>query len=370
MSIFHQPWRLVQNQVRSPGGYAMDVFRGIYPPKDIPNGSEAWVGSITVANGANEKNPHLGCSEVDLPDGRRMYLFEAIDMNPETVLGQAHIDKFGKGLGVLVKLLDAKEQYFLQAHPTRETAKELWNSDYGKEECWYIIATRDDTEELPYLLIGFQPGTTQEEFIYRYRNTPLSERDKLCHKVEVHAGEAYFVPGGMAHALGAGCLVLEVQEPSDLAVVAITQQELLDYRRKANPKGVFYPEDNDLYEKRLFNTFLWGGEERDEVLKKTRSPQSVIRSGEWGVEHLIFGKEHTKFFSCTKAVVTGGSMPVHSTGDIRIGVVLKGSGHLEFEGGTMELKQGDEIFFPCDIPGLHLAGEIELIFCNPGDVAY
>jgi mannose-6-phosphate isomerase len=144
MEMYNQPWKLVPNRVRGKGGREIDKLRGVYPPLDDDNGSEAWIGSVTHALGAPPDNPHLGCAEVILPDGKRMYLFEAIARAPAEILGKKHFERHGTNLGVLIKYLDAQEPYLLQAHPTRPFAKKMWNSDFGKEESWYVIGTRDD----------------------------------------------------------------------------------------------------------------------------------------------------------------------------------------------------------------------------------
>ena len=369
MEVYNQPWMLIQNQIRSPGGYAMDVFRGRDNPKDIPNGSEAWVGSLTRARGANENCPNFGCAETILPDGTKKYLFEAIAEDPERILGKKHIKQFGDELGMLLKLLDAKNQYFLQAHPTRYTATELWNSPYGKEEAWHVLALRENMAEPPYILLGFKPGVTREQFQNLYYNATLKDLENLCHKFVIQPGETYFVPGGIPHALGAGALVIEIQEPSDLAVIAIPQDELIDFRRKAAPGAVFYPEDNTLYEQRMFKTFVFDGKDSASVLNLTKSKEPVIRSGSWGKELLLIGKEQTEYFSCTKACING-IMPLHDTGEIRIGIVICGAGEIICDSGMLSVKQGDEIFFPYSIPNAKIKGNLELFFANPSGADY
>lgn len=79
--MYNQPWELVPNQVRAEGGREIGRFRGVEDPTDTPNGAEAWIGSVTRANGSTPENPNLGCSEVYLPDGSRRYLFEVINEN-------------------------------------------------------------------------------------------------------------------------------------------------------------------------------------------------------------------------------------------------------------------------------------------------
>ena len=156
MSIFNQPWKLVPNKIRGNGGREIDKFRGSESPVDSKTGSESWIGSVTHVKYPPKDKPYYGCSEVILPDGRQIFLFEAINLAPEEVLGEKHIKKNGKGLGMLVKYLDAQKKYIMQCHPTRSWAKQVWGSEYGKEESWYVIDIRDDTTEPPYILLGFK----------------------------------------------------------------------------------------------------------------------------------------------------------------------------------------------------------------------
>lgn len=364
---FGKPWLLVQNQVRSPGGYAMDVFRGKPDPKDIPNGSEAWVGSVTRANGATAECPNFGCAETILPDGSKHYLFELINEAPEKILGAKHISQYGTDLGVLVKLLDAQRMYFLQCHPTRETAAVLWDSKYGKEECWYIIATRENYPEEPYILLGFKEGISREKFEDLFHNATLKDLENLCHKIPVKAGEAYFVPGGCPHALGAGCLVAEIQEPSDLGAIAITQDELIDYRRKAAPGAVFTPIDNDLYEKRTLGSFIYEGTTEEEILKMCKSEFPVIRKGENWEEKSVFGKDYTPYFACSIYDVKNGVMPYENQECISICIVLDGNGSINYDGGKIDVKRGDELFIPYDADGVTFTGNMSVIVCRPGE---
>ena len=224
MNIYNQPWRLVQNKIRGRGGREIDKLRGVDPPVDYNGGSEAWIGSVTSVGNPPQDKPHYGCSEVILPDGRQMFLFEAIELSPAQILGEKHIDINGGGMGMLIKYLDAQTQYGLQCHPTREWAKKMWDSDYGKEECWYVIGSRDDTKEPAYILLGFKDGVSREDWEKHYRNDDIAALENLCHKIQVKAGEAYFVGGGVPHALGEGCFVVEVQEPCDITLGANTYE--------------------------------------------------------------------------------------------------------------------------------------------------
>lgn len=358
MSIYHMPWRLVQNRVRGKGGREIDKFRGVEPPVDDDSGSEAWIGSVTRTADSTEDNP-VGCAEVVLPDGRRMYLFEAIDVAPEEILGRSHMERHGKELGVLVKYLDAQVQYILQAHPTRAFAKEMWDSGFGKEEAWYVIGVRDDVPEPPYIILGFKEGVTRELFQEAVlRGDSVEALERMCHKIPVAAGDAAFVGGGVPHALGRGCFVIEVQEPSDITVVPVLQEEA---RRRWSK---IPPIDNETYNKRMIGAFVYDGCSYEEALKRYMIPKKAIRDGDWGVESWIIGPAQTSYFSFSQADVCG-RMPVRRTGYPQIAIVIQGSGTFAYEGGSVLLRQADELFLPCDIPGAAIEGGISVVFCHP-----
>lgn len=368
MNLYKQPWRLVPNKIRATGGRELDRFRGVGDPKDTPNGAEAWVGSMTRANGATPDNPNLGCAEVILPDGTQNYLLEVVQRNPEEVLGEKHMAIYGSGLGMLIKMLDAETPFLMQCHPDRETARRDWNSKFGKEECWYVLGTREDAEEPPYILLGFKEGITRETFERAYRDGIVENLENLCHKVTVKPGECYLIPGGVPHALGAGCFVAEIQEPTDLTAVPFSQAYLLDYRRKANPLGVFVAEDEALYEQRMLGAFHYQGVSLEALLERLKSKGRILRQEGNSREVEIFGDQDTEAFSCT-IVHVAGSMPRKATSDVQIGIVVAGRGVIRCGDMTMDVKKGDEIFFPFAVRDARFEGDFSVILCNPGVTA-
>ncbi|MBQ7183368.1 MAG: hypothetical protein IJR97_05215 [Clostridia bacterium] len=361
---YKQPWLLVPNKIRSAGGRETDRFRGSPDPKDTPSGAEAWIGSVTRANGATAEHPDLGCSEVILPDGEKRYLYRVIGDAPAEVLGEKHCARHGPQLGVLVKLLDAKNKFPLQCHPSREKAEKLWNSPRGKTECWHVLAVRDDVPVPPFIWLGFKPGITPEKFEEAYRTGSLKAAEDLCHRFTVHPGETWFVPSGMPHALGPGCFVLEVQEPSDLTAVPIPQEALIAFRKRANPRGVFEPVDPALYEKRMLGSFDYEGIEADRIAALCRVRPRTLREGPWGTEELLIGGEQTPYFSCSIMKVKG-CAPVRNDDDIAVGVVTEGEGRLLTGFGPLPVKRGSEVFFPARAKEVYLEGDAVMILCRP-----
>jgi len=282
------------------------------------------------------------------------------------LLGKTHMAQNGTGLGMLIKYLDAQRQYGLQCHPTRPWAKKMWNSDYGKEESWFVIGTRDDTEEPAYILLGFKEGVTREEWEKHYYAGDLAALENLCHKVPVKVGETYFVGGGCPHALGEGCFVIEVQEPSDITLGALPLS-ILSKIWKINMEVT--PENEALYDERLLGSYVYDGCSYEENLKRWRIPRKVFREGDWGTEAIVIGPDQTSFFSFTELTVKG-EAPIRDTGFPQVAIVLEGSGQLVLDGGEMEIKQADELFFPYNIPNHKVEGDVKLILCHPEGVAY
>ncbi len=365
---YQQPWELVPNKLRGEGGREIDKFRGCPDPQDTPDGAEAWIGSVTRANGVTDKHPFLGCAEVMLPGGQRRYLFEVIHEAPLSVLGEAHLLRCGADLGILVKYLDARRDFLLQCHPSRDIAKRYWNSDCGKTECWHVLATRGDAPAPPGILLGFRPGITRAAFEAAYRAGDMERLEAMCHRFPVRAGETYFIPAGMPHALGEGCFVIELQEPTDLTAVPMRQERLLAYRSESNPLGVFAPIEDSRYERRMLESFVFEGHTPEAVLAATQTERMPLRSGDWGEESLLVGDAQTPYFALTMIRMRG-AVRLTPTGAVRIGIVTEGSGELLSPGGSLPVRRGSELFFPYGAEDVTLHGNMTLVLCHPAGAA-
>ncbi|MDR2650156.1 MAG: class I mannose-6-phosphate isomerase [Clostridiales bacterium] len=359
---YNQPWKLVQNRIRGTGGREIDKFRHVHPAVDDGSGSEAWIGSVTRVGNLPAGNPDYGCSKTILPDGREMYLYEAIALDPQNILGSRHLSINGESMGVLVKLLDAQVQYALQCHPSRTFAKKMWNSPFGKEESWYVIGVRDDTPEPAYIYLGFKEGVTKADWENFFYNDDIQSLENLCHRIEVKPGDAYFVDAGCPHALGAGCFVLEVQEPSDITVLAETYKVV-----KKKDENITV--DEWTYNERLLGAYIFDGCDYQENLDKRRVPRNIIRRGDWGDESIVIGPEQTSYFSFTELTVNT-EAALRDTMFPQIAVVMDGNGKIAYDGGEFEFKKADEIFLPYSIPNARVIGESRIILCHPPGVEY
>lgn len=110
---------------------------------------------------------------------------------------------------VLIKLIDAAQDLSVQVHPNDHYAREHENGENGKTECWYVV----DCEEGAALAYGFNRELTREEFRARIEDGTLLDYVQL---VPVHKGEVFFIEAGTLHAIGAGMLIAEIQQNSNV----------------------------------------------------------------------------------------------------------------------------------------------------------
>ena len=109
---------------------------------------------------------------------------------------------------ILVKLIDARDKLSLQVHPDDAYAQAHHQSP-GKTEMWYVL----DAEPGACLICGFERDMTTEEFAAHIQN---GTADKAVAHFPVKAGDVFFIPAGTVHAIGAGILIAEVQQNSDI----------------------------------------------------------------------------------------------------------------------------------------------------------
>ncbi len=134
------------------------------------------------------------------------------------ILGESVVERFGLEFPILVKFIDAKKDLSIQLHPDDELAKERHNS-FGKTEMWYIM----DADPGANLIVGFNKNVNKEEYKASLANDTLLE---LLNFETVKAGDTFFINTGKVHAIGAGVLLAEIQQTSDITY------RVFDFNRK------------------------------------------------------------------------------------------------------------------------------------------
>ena len=109
---------------------------------------------------------------------------------------------------VLIKFIDAKMDLSVQLHPNDALAKERHNS-FGKTEMWYIM----DADKDANLIVGFNKDVDREEYSKSLEENTLLD---LLNYENVKEGDTFFINTGKIHAIGAGVLLAEIQQTSDV----------------------------------------------------------------------------------------------------------------------------------------------------------
>jgi len=144
-------------------------------------------------------------------------LISVINEAPEDILGQAVNEHYHGQLPLLVKFIDARRDLSIQVHPTDEMAQRE-HGKMGKSEMWYII----DAKPGSYLYAGFKQEITPEAYKQHVADGTITE---VLARHEVKTGDVFYLPAGRVHAIGAGILLAEVQQSSDVTY------RIFDYNR-------------------------------------------------------------------------------------------------------------------------------------------
>ena len=149
--------------------------------------------SISVVNNGELKGKNLN---------------EVIDLYPIEILGKEVFNQFGKQFPLLFKYLDAKEDLSIQLHPNDELAKARHNS-FGKTEMWYVM----QADENARLIVGFKENSSKEAYLQKLESNDILS---LLNEIPVKKGDVFLLETGTIHAIGAGIVIAEIQQTSDI----------------------------------------------------------------------------------------------------------------------------------------------------------
>lgn len=168
--------------------------------KEIPSATtgESW--EISTVSGA--------ISVVANGDLAGISINELISKDAIALLGTKVHAKYGAEFPLLFKFLDAKEDLSIQLHPNDELAKKRHNS-FGKTEMWYIMQADLDAR----IIVGFEEKSSPDEYLINLENKTLP---KILKEIPVKQGDVFFLETGTIHAIGAGIVLAEIQQTSDI----------------------------------------------------------------------------------------------------------------------------------------------------------
>ena len=143
---------------------------------------------------------------------------ELIEIYKADLVGKSVYKRFGNDFPILIKYIDAQKDLSVQLHPHDYLAKERHNS-FGKNEMWYIM----DADPKAQLIMGFSKDIDKNEYQSYLKNGNIED---LLHYDGVKRGDTFFIRTGTVHAIGAGILLAEIQQSSDITY------RIFDWNRK------------------------------------------------------------------------------------------------------------------------------------------
>jgi mannose-6-phosphate isomerase len=147
---------------------------------------------------------------------------ELIEVYMGDITGDSIFEKFGNELPLLFKFIEAKEDLSIQVHPNNDLAAKRHQAN-GKTEMWYIL----ESEKGSKIYTGFKEGVTKEMYQEAVKNGNIVD---LMNVEIAEAGDAFFTSAGRVHAIGAGIVLVEIQQSSD------TTYRIFDWTRKNTGK--------------------------------------------------------------------------------------------------------------------------------------
>jgi len=251
-------------------------------------------------------------------------------------------DKVGT-TGVLIKMLDSKERLTIQVHPDKDYAKTMLNSAFGKTESWYVLNKREIDGKKSVIYLGFKEGITREQWETLFVNQDIYGMLNCLHKIEVSSGDAYMIYGGVPHAIGSGCFLMEVQEPTDYTMhVEKVIPAKLEISDELIHQGVG--------EQNMLDCFHYDGYSYEEALNKWKISPKTINSSDNHTLNTIFNENHTDCFGLGELDLSlNGTHTLKANGSFFVAVIYYGEGIIKCSGKEYSFLQGDEIFFSAAI---------------------
>jgi len=303
---------------------------------------EEWIASKVKALNKEMRGPDEGLSRIR---GEETTFASLLANNPGEMTN-------GNGFDILVKILDSAVRLPAQTHPDPEFSRKHFASNHGKTECWVILATRPGAK----LFFGFKQGVTETDLRLAVRNSeqPGDTFSLLLQEVEANSGDVWLIPARVAHAIGAGCLILEVQEPTDFTI----QPERWCDRYRLSDQEMYLGLDKEVA-LGCFDLKQAG----PSVLARGRKEAKVDEeNNDYRKEVLISFKDTPCFAVNRYRVKTSCALQ-----NVAVYVVTSGEGELASLAGISKVKKGAYFFVPFAAHGvtIHTNEGMELIECLP-----
>ena len=247
---------------------------------------------------------------------------------PNEILGTAVYERFGNQFPLLFKYLDAKEDLSVQVHPNDVLAKQRHNS-FGKTEMWYVVQANADAR----LIVGFREELNQATYLAHLKNKTLLT---TLNEIKVQQGDVFLIETGTVHAIGAGIVVAEIQQTSDITY------RLYDFDRVDS--------DGNLRELHVDLAL-------DAINYNTVSSQKHYQKNSNQSNPVV----DCPYFT-TQFIPLEGEIEVQKTGaTFTVYMCVEGSFELELAGQNYLYSKGDTVLIPAALTSFQLSGKASIL---------
>ncbi|WP_281766186.1 type I phosphomannose isomerase catalytic subunit [Neptunitalea lumnitzerae] len=301
------------------GGTKLNTVLGKPIVTDITG--ESWELSAVPGDISEVSNGPLGNTSLQV----------LIDEYKGELLGNKVYERFGAEFPILIKFIDAKQDLSIQVHPNDELAKERHNS-FGKTEMWYIMQADEGSE----LIVGFNKDVTKEEYQEHLDNNTVTD---LMNYEKVKEGDTFFINTGKIHAIGAGIMLAEIQQTSDITY------RVYDFNRKDKEGNL-----RELHTEMALDAIDY--EKKDDFkVSYTNEPNTCGAM----VDCPYFT---TNYWNITEKTI----IDVTERDSFTIFMCTKGAATISTPAGTVEIKKGETVLLPANSKEITISeGDVELL---------
>ena len=285
---------------------------------------EEWIASKVKAINPKYFGKRDGVSRIK---GTDVFFDDLLNDYEQELLG-------GRKYDCLVKLLDSAIRLPFQVHPNKEFSRKYFNSEYGKTEAWLVIAKREGAK----LYFGFKDKMNKEQLslLEEKSETEKDIMGNLLSAVEVNVGDIWLIKAGLIHAIGAGCTIVEVQEPTDFTIQP--ERWCGDYHISSDEEYIGLTKDVALD---AINYEIFG--ENAKAFAKV-TPKILIDTIDYKKEQLIGYQDTPCFAENRHTLKNGGTFIMDYAPSVYI--CLEGDAVITGENYYKEIKKGDYFYLP------------------------
>ncbi len=255
-------------------------------------------------------------------------LDELIEIYMGDLVGEKVFEKFGHSFPLLIKFIDAKEALSIQVHPDDKLAKERHNS-FGKTEMWYVV----DAEPNAYLINGFSQQINPAQYVEHIKNNTI---ESVLKNHNVKEGDVFFIPAGRVHAIGAGILIAEIQQTSDVTY------RIYDFNRidkDGAPRQLHTEESVDSIDYKMYENF------KTEYKTEEDKPVEIVNCQYFTTSVIdVKNKVIRDYYALDSFVIL---------------ISVKGNAKIKYDGGEETIKMGETVLIPADLRQIEILASEE-----------